>query len=67
MLLPDPPGRDFPPRSSFPGVPALITEQLFRDVLTAALTQLHGAVGGAAPFELLSLQGGVGIVRLDKR
>ncbi len=44
-----------------------MTEQLFRDVLTRALTELYGVVGGAVPFSLLHLEGGAGIVRVARR
>ena len=44
-----------------------MTEQLFKDVLTRALTDLYGVVGGAVPFTLLHLEGGEGIVRVARR
>lgn len=41
------------------------------DVLQAALTQLHGHVGGALPCELLQYHsthnGGIGVFRLAKK
>ncbi|KAG2427411.1 hypothetical protein HXX76_012347 [Chlamydomonas incerta] len=43
-----------------------MTEQLFKDVLTRALTDLYGVVGGAVPFTLLHLEGGAGIVRVAR-
>ncbi|PNH01447.1 hypothetical protein TSOC_012667 [Tetrabaena socialis] len=46
---------------------ASISTQLFKDVLTRALTDLYGVVGGAVGFSLLDLRGSCGILRLDKR
>ncbi|KAG2486044.1 hypothetical protein HYH03_015251 [Edaphochlamys debaryana] len=54
----------------FPGLgdaAVAMSEQLFRDVLTSALTELYGVVGGAVGFSLLSLRGSSAIVRVDKR
>ncbi|EFJ46989.1 hypothetical protein VOLCADRAFT_92515 [Volvox carteri f. nagariensis] len=44
-----------------------MTEQLFKDILTQALTDLYGIVGGAVPFTLLQLAGCSAMVRVDKR
>lgn len=54
-------------RRSFPGLPtANISQQLFTDVLTRALTELYGLIGGAVPFTLLEFSRGRGILQLDK-
>ncbi|GFR41719.1 hypothetical protein Agub_g2470 [Astrephomene gubernaculifera] len=46
---------------------AAMSEQLFRDVLTQALTELFGFVGGAVVFSILQLRDSSAIVRVDKR
>ncbi|GLC65867.1 Ribonuclease P protein subunit p14 [Pleodorina starrii] len=46
---------------------ATMSEQLFKDILTQALTDLYGIIGGAVVFSLLELQGCSAIVRVDKR
>ncbi|MEW5306467.1 MAG: hypothetical protein WDW36_008929 [Sanguina aurantia] len=47
--------------------PVAISAKLFSDVLQSALLQLHGVVGGAVPWDLLSMQEeGFAIVRVAK-
>lgn len=58
--------------SSFPALgaeaaAAAINEQLFKDILTRALTDLYGFVGGAVVFAVLHVEGCVAVVRVDKR
>jgi hypothetical protein len=51
---------------SFSETTADVTETLYRDAITAALRSLHGAIGGAVPFEILRVwPSGVGIVKLS--
>ncbi|GIL74556.1 hypothetical protein Vretimale_2259 [Volvox reticuliferus] len=57
---------------SFPGLgaeaaTATVTEQLFRNILQEALTELYGFIGGAVNFVVLQVQGWSAIVRVDKR
>ncbi|GIL48439.1 hypothetical protein Vafri_4956 [Volvox africanus] len=57
---------------SFPGLGAeaatiKMTEQLFRNILQEALTEVYGLIGGAVNFMVFQVQGCSAIVRVDKR
>ncbi len=52
--------------ASFSETSADITESLYRDVVTASMRALYGAIGGAIPFEILRVwPSGVGIIKLS--
>ncbi len=58
--------------SSFPALgaeaaEARMNQQLFKDIITQALTDLHGVIGGAVDFHCIQLHGCSAIIRVDKR
>ena len=58
--------REFPELGAA-AVEKAMSPELLLDVLTAALTELFGIVGGAVPVSLLQLQGFVGTLRIDAK